>query len=880
MRTWWARFTAFAKSRRLDRELDDEVGFHLQLLMEQHMRNGMGAKDARAAALRTFGGVTQMKESYRDQRSLPWLETFIQDARYGLRTLLGTPGFTLTALVTLALGIGANTAIFSVVNAVLLRPLSYPEPDRLVQFVRQMPSGEQMGHTGLRYMFFRDNMKSLDALAAWRDPTGFNLSTGDAAEYVSAMPVSKEFFQVFGVQPAYGSVFGLEHDRPDGPGVVVLSHGLWLRQFGGNPSVVGTSVSLGNRPCTVLGVLPRGFVSIPPTDLYVPLRTSTSGPGGGFNYGVAGRVKRELTIAQANAEAGSVFEAFRHAHHEALIQTEYGAAFVPFQSGVTRFARPGLLLMLGAVGMLLLIACANTANLLLARASGRGREMAVRSALGAGRARIVSQLLTESVILFVGGGAIGVALAYWAVPAFLTLTPVGYTAYQDVRIDATVLTVMFAISVSTGLLFGLAPAISLSRHDLVDAFKDDGTRTASGRRAGFIRQTLAVAEVALCMVLLVGAGLLIQTFVRMRAIDPGFDVSGLLTARMSLQGDRYSTSVELNRFFDEALDRIRRIPGVRSASVVNGIPIERALNLNVDVLDLEGPDKIEGAVTDWRYASINYFGTMGIQIVSGRGFEEGDRAGAPPVAVVSEQFARSFLKGTNPIGHHIRVFNSDGAIEIVGVARDLREGGLRGRARPVMYVPVTQANIAGIKASHTYFPMSWVVRAHQPGPDLVAGIREQVRAVDSKLPFSAFTTMEDVKTRSMRDETFQMWLLAILAAVGLVLSMAGIYGLVSYSVAQSTREFGIRMALGASRGRILGRVLRQGSVVGLTGAGIGLVAAAGLTRALQNFVYGVSTLDPLTYTSVAMLLVVVAVVASLAPALRAVRLNPVSALRQ
>ena len=809
---------------------------------------------------------------------LRWFETLAQDVRYATRSLLRTPTFTIASLATLALGIGANTAIFSVVDAVLLRPMPYPHPERIVQLVRRTESGEGQGHTALRYMFFRDHLQSFEAVAAWRGLTGFNLTTGDSAEYVKAMPVSKEFFNVFGERPLYGETFTDDHDRVGGVDAVVLSYGLWSRVFGGNRSAVGSTLSLGGRPYAVIGVMPRDFRSIPPADLYVPLRPSTSGPGGGFNYAVAGRLKERIGIAAANAEASSVFASFRATHPASLVKTEYAAAFVPFQSNMVRYARPGLLLMLGAVGMLLLIACANTANLLLAKATARGKEIAVRAALGAGRSRLVRHLLTESVVLFVVGGTIGVVCAYWAVPALLTLTPSTYTVYQDARVDLSVLVTMLVVSLLTGLLFGVAPAISLSRHDVVDAIKQDGTRATAGRRSAWVRQGLVIGEVALCMLLLVGAGLLIQTFVRMRAIDPGFEPGGLLTARMSLQGERYVTTSDVNRFFDQALERIRQIPGVQSAAVVNGVPIERGLNLNVDVLD--GPELIERALTDWRYASLEYFDTMKIAIVSGRGFGAGDRPGAPPVTVVNEEFARRFLKDTNPIGRHVRVFPDDGSIEIVGVARNLREGRINGRPIPLMYVPVTQANIAGIRASHTYFPMSWVVRTTEPTPAMIRAIREAMRATDRRQPFSAFATMDEVKAASMSDQTFQMTLLSALAAIGLLLAFAGIYGLMAFMVAQRSRELGIRLALGASRTRILEGVLRQGVVLASLGAVVGAAVALALNRSLQNFVYGVSTVDPFTYGCVAVLLIGTAAVASFVPALRAVRLNPVAALRE
>jgi len=380
------------------------------------------------------------------------------------------------------------------------------------------------------------------------------------------------------------------------------------------------------------------------------------------------------------------------------------------------------------------------------------------------------------------------------------------------------------------------------------------------------------------ILLLLGAGLFLRSLRNATTIDPGFDPSGLLTARMSLQGERYTTTADVNRFFDQALERIRQIPGVQAAAVVNGVPIERGLNLNVDVLD--GPEFIERALTDWRYASIEYFETMRIPIVSGRAFNSGDRPGAPPVTVVNEEFARRLLKGTNPLGHHVRVFRDDGSIEIVGVAKDLREGRINGRPIPVMYVPVAQANIAGIRASHTYFPMSWVVRTTGATPDVIRGFREAMHATDPRQPFSAFATMDEVKAASMSDQTFQMILLSGLAAVGLLLAVAGIYGLMAYMVAQRSREFGIRLALGASRSRILSDVLRRGLVLASIGTVVGAAAALALNRSLQTFVYGVSTMDPLTYAFVGALLIAAAGLASFVPALRAVRLNPVAALRE
>ena len=804
------------------------------------------------------------------------LESLFQDVRYGARMLTRSPGFTAAALITLALGIGANTAIFSLVHAVLLKPLPYPEPDRLVELVRRSATDVTDRQTGRRYLFFRDHLRSVDAIAARRDPTGFNLVTRDSAAYVSAMPVSKEYFAVLGVQPLWGSTFDAEHDRAGGPAAVVLNHALWRQRFNSDPKVVGTTVSLGGTDYIVLGVMPPSFRTIPRADLFVPLKPSTTGPGGGYNYHVIARVSKHATLAQADADAASVWSAMAAAEPGEIRQGEIASGLEPYQKGATRDARSFLLIMWAAVGLLLLIACANTASLLLARASARGREMAVRAALGAARRRVVRQLLTESVMLSLAGAALGVALAYVALPTLVAAVP-STTAYApDVAIDRRVLLATLAIAVVTGVLFGMAPAASLARIDLVEAFKHDGARTAGSTRSTWLRSTLVVAEIALCMVLLVAAGLLLQTFVRLRAVDPGFDPHGVVRARMSLQGSRYASSADINRFFDRGLERLRAIPGVRGAAIVNGVPIERGLNLNVDILD--GPSPAENRSVDWRYASADYFTVMGIPIVAGRGFSDADRAGAAPIAVVNEAFVRLYLKGTSGLGHHIRVYDSDGSIEIVGIARDVREGGLKNRIPPLMYVPVAQANEAGIRASHTYFPMSWVVRA-ETATNLEAVMRDAIRVVDPQQPFSAFATMDEVKADAFAGERRQMGLLSGFAAIGLLLAAAGIYGLIAYSVAQRTKEIGLRLALGATRGRILRSILWNGTVLAVIGIVAGVAASIATSKTIAGLVWGVSPLDPVTFVSVALVLLLVSILASIVPALRAVRLNPISALR-
>ncbi len=804
-----------------------------------------------------------------------WLESLLQDVRYAARTLRRSPAFTVAALVTLALGIGANTAIFSVVNAVLLRPLPFPEPDRLVQLVRNR-SPQTASQDGRRYLFFREHLRSVEALAAYRGAGSMNMVRGDRAQFVSVQGVSKEYFDVFGVQPALGTPFTREHDVDGGPDVVILTDALWRSGFGASAEVIGMSILLADKPHTVVGVMPR-FEPVQAVDLFVPLRPGLSGFGGGFNYTVVGRMRPGVSLEQASSEAEAIFQALGAAFPNAIRPDERPTGFVALHDSLASGVRTSLIVIFVAVGLLLLMACVNTANLLLARAAARGREAAIRAALGAGRARIFRQMLTESLLIAIAGGLVGLLFAHWSVPALLALTPSSYLITADVRIDGTVLLGTMLLTLGTGVVFGLVPALSVARLNLIEAFRD-GTRSAGSKRAEWLRNALVIVETAICMLLLVGAGLLLQTFVRLRAVDPGFDPHGVLTARVSLLGERYSTPAALNRLYNDGLERLRRIPGVRAAAVVNGVPLERALNLNVDLLD--GPEKLQDELTDWRYASPGYFAVLRAPIVAGRGFSDADRMGAPPVAVVSEEFARRFFKGSSPLGRHIRVFDADGAIEVVGVVRDLKEGGLRWRPLPVMYVPVAQAQAVAIRTTHRYFHASWVVRADGAGgAALRRRIEEELRAVAPELPIALFRTMDESKGRGMAEERFQLTLLSVFAGVGLMLASAGIYGLIAYSVAQRTRELGIRVALGASRQRILRSILGQGLLLAGSGVAIGAAIAAFATRVLRNFVWGVSPVDPPTFAAVGLLLVLVATLATLVPAMRAVRMSPVSALR-
>ncbi|MBI3664829.1 MAG: ABC transporter permease [Acidobacteria bacterium] len=804
-------------------------------------------------------------------------DTF-QDLRYAARTLGRSPGFTATAVLTLALGIGANTAIFSVVNAVLLRPLPYPEPERLVDIMRRYRGFDDNGQSGAEFLFYREHCRSFERLAAFDGvSSGLNLVVGGEAEYVRALGASADYFRVFGAEPARGRSFQEEEDRPDGANVAVLSHALWQRRFNCDPDIVGRAVSLGGRAYTIVGVTPAGFNSIPPADVWTALHPSPRNEDP--NFDVVGRLKAGVTLAQAQSEMDAVGEAFRR--QSARAQEDRSVPWLrPLQSYLARSVRPALLVILGAVGVVLLIACVNTANLLLVRASSRAREIAIRAALGAGRQRIVRQLLTESVLLALAGGGLGLLVARWSVPGLLALTPAEYSIWQHVGVDGTVLGVTVALSLLTGIVFGLAPALEITRLDLSEAFKAGGGRTTSGRRAGWLRQALVVAEVALCMVLLVGAGLLVRTFMNLRRVNPGLDPHNVLTAQMSLYGDRYRTAEKLAAFYESGLARIRQLPGVEGAAVISNLPIERGLNMPAFLVD--GPLAGETRMSDWRYITPDYFRVMKIPLLAGRYLEEADTARSANVAVVNQEFARRYFANGEAIGRHIQTFRgADGerAREIVGIVGDVKERGLDGPARPVMHVPVSQAPDRALGATHYWFQVSWVVRAREGGSGLIADMQQKVRAVDPEQPFSGFRTMEQVMAGSLRQQQFQMMLLGLFAALALALAAAGIYGLISYSVVQRTQEIGIRLALGATAGSLVRAIVWQGTALAGAGVAAGLIAALALTRLLERFVFGVGTADPATFLGVAMLLVAVAAAASLIPALRVVRLNPMDTLR-
>ena len=802
------------------------------------------------------------------------MQVLWQDIRYALRGFARTPEFTVVAVLTIALGMGATSSIYSVVDAVLLRPLPFPEPDRIVEILREFQGGGVSVQDFPTFEFLREHYRSCSYVAA-SIPASGTLVAERQAEPVDLLNVSADYFEVFGVEPAHGREFSLEDEKQGSPLSLVLSHEFWTSRFGSEASIIGETVRLDGEMYAIVGVMPADFRPLPAADVWTPLRIDFR--GGGTNYQVLGRLRSGVALAQAQSELEGLAVAFRE---EGLrLPQEQRLVAMTYQDRLALSAETELFVLLGAVGMVLLIACANTACLLLARAAGRRREFAVRASLGGGTRRITRQVLTESVVLGMFGGGLGLLLAGWGAQGLVALGPAGYF-HWGVSVDTRVVLATLAVASATGVLFGMAPALQARRVDIWGELQSAGGRTASGGRAR-LRDALVISEVALCTVLLIGAGLLVRTYVNLRNVELGFDPEGVVAARMRLQGAGYESAREVAAFFDESLARLRELPGVDSAAAVSNLPVERGLNLPIRIP--HGLDAGEITSVDWRYASPEYFEVMSIPLLRGRYLGVRDAAGSPPVAVVNREFARRFFGDDDPIGVHVELHRfsdevDDAPRQIVGVVGDVKTRGLAGPARPTMFVPVGQLPDGLLRVVHGFFQPNWVIRS-RPGAEISPAAREVLSSLDPLQAFIGTRTMDQVVESSIQQQRFQSALIAVFAALALAMAAGGIYGLIAYAVSQRTREIGIRMALGASAETVLGTIVRQGVTLGAIGVMLGVVASLALTRFLQSFVFGVSTSDPATFGVVGTLLVGTAALASLIPALSVLRLDPAATLR-
>jgi putative ABC transport system permease protein len=803
-----------------------------------------------------------------------------QDLRYGIRTLLKTPGFTFAAVLALALGIGANSAIFSVANAVLLRPLPYSEPERLVMIWGNLlkPGLEEIGASAPEFKDYKEQGSSFERLACYRE-TGFNLSGGGEPERINGAYVSADLFAVLGVEPIAGRTFLAEEDTPGHEQVVVLSHGLWQRQFGGDESVVGKTLIVNGASVVVVGIMPAGF-QFPDggVEVWKPLALdaedlSENNRGSHF-LDVIARLRPNVTLEQAQAELSTITERIRQ-QHPSLYETGFSAKLTPRHEQVVGEIRPVLYILLGAVGFVLLIACANVANLLFARAATREREMAIRTALGAGRWRIIRQLLTESMLLSMVGGAGGLLMALWGVDLLKALAPGDIPRLSEIRLDVRVVGFTMLVSLLTGLLFGLAPALRLSKPDLQESLKDGARGASEGFRRQRMRNILVVAEVALSLVLLIGAGLMIRSFIQVQKINPGFNPERVLTMRVSLPQAKYMEPQAQRAFFRQLQSRVAALPGVESAGLVNFLPLSHTGNMMS--FAIEGQGNI-GPNLQFRMISPDYFRTLGLPLSRGRGLTEQDREGSPPVAVINETLARTFFRGEDPLGKRIRLGSVDSPfpwLTVVGIVGDLKHYGLDDETRPELYISYQQPPLPRFNVASLFL----AVRSTAEATALAAAVRKEVYALDKDQPVADVRTMEQRLYESVAPRRFNMFLLSIFAALAGLLAAVGIYGVMSYSVTQRTHEIGIRIALGAQTSDVIKMIIRQGMTLALIGVALGLAAAFALTRVMTSLLYGVTATDTLTFAAVSLLLAGIALLACLIPAKRATRVDPMVALR-
>jgi putative ABC transport system permease protein len=882
IRTFFTRFVALFGKQRLDAELDEELRSHIDFAVEENLKHGMNAQQARTSALRAFGGVAQAREGYRMQRGLPFFEIFAQDIRYALRQLRKAPGFTLVALLTLALGIGATTALFSVVDAVMLKPLPFPNADRLVRVQSLIvATGRGGGASYPDFLDWRARNHVVDGMAAF-DTEDFTLIGARDPEHLQGAVVSAQLFSLLGVTPELGRTFRPEEDTPgavSGTDAVILSYGLWQREFGADAAVLGRVLQFGSKRFTVVGVMPQGFqfpIQAEPIELWTTIAFDAGAPSGGMTtqrgahyLDVVGLLKPGVTAQQAQAELITIASSLNKEHPENRARTMRVTPELRFLTG--DLGAP-LLILLGAVGCVLLIVCANIANLLLARASGRSNEMAVRIALGASRRRVTCQLLAESLVLGLLGGSLGLGLALLSFRFLVRMMPADVPRLTTIGLDARLLGFALTASLLASFLFGLAPALQASKVSLTESLKKSG-RVSGGSEKGRLRSTLAVSEIALAVVLLLSAGLLLQSFIHLTRVNPGFDPNHVLT--FHLDAPAGAESKALPGFFREAVTRMGAIPGVTSASVAASLPLTGD-HIRTSI-EIEGQPTPMGSrpQAGLNIVEPDYFRTVGAALINGRDVTAQDNLKSTPVAVVNQALARTFFPNQNPIGKHVRPgigngYGEEPMREIVGVIQDMEEGRPGAEAAPEVYVPLDQCPLDN---------MFVVVRTANDPASVIGAARRQVTSLDKNLPIYSVKTLDQYFADSVAAPRFNSMLMSAFAMLAVLLACLGVYGVVSYAVVQRTHEIGIRMALGAGGGSVVRSVLYRGMLLALIGVTLGLAGSFALVHLLSNMLFGVRATDPMTFGAATIVLLGVAALASYIPARRAARVSPMVALR-
>jgi putative ABC transport system permease protein len=806
------------------------------------------------------------------------MQTLIQDLRYGARILMKKPGFTLIAVFTLALGIGANTAIFTIVNAVLLRPLPYPESERLVHIGRAFSSNDAGALNEPKFVFLRDHAQSFEALTGIQGGSDLYLFDGNEAEYVGNLNVTAEFFRTLGVAPAIGRGFTAEEDSPAGERVAILGDGLWRRRFGANDEIIGKKIALDGVAYTVVGVMPPGFEYDGPPDVILPMQVNPASRNEGYNWTVIGRLKRGVTPDQARSETLALIDKFNALYpSQGTVFGKEAHRLMIWRSSMTADVQMLLWILLGAVGFVLMIACANVANLQLTRAAARRKEVAVRMALGAGGWRVVRQLLTEGVMLALLGGAAGLLLAVWGMDAMMALVPKDMMPRaEEINMDWRVLLFALGASILTGVISGLAPALQTLRVDVIRNIKEGAGKTGAEVARGRLRNVLVVVEIALALTLTVGAGLLLRTFANLRGVEKGFDARNTLTFHISPRGERYKTVANMNDLYRRALERLRSLPGVEAATLTNQLPLNRWFNLPYM---LAGQSK-SSASAEYRLISNDYFNVMKMSLRRGRQFNDGDVVGAEHVIIINEAFARRNFANVEPLGQEVYVCcgeRGDLAMRrVIGVVNETKQRSLSHPAPQSVFIPIGQAT-ESMKEQTRY--ASFAMRATGDPLALSEAVRSEMRQLDPAVPVQGLRSMEQLVSRSVAPQRFNMSLLGLFAALGLVLAAVGIYGVIAYSVSQRTHEIGLRMALGAREGDVMKMVMRRGMALAGAGVAIGLIASYALTRLMKTLLFGVSATDPLTFAVMALSLGLIALLACWIPARRAAKVDPMIALR-
>lgn len=873
-----------------DKDLAEEIESHIAHEEEVNLARGFTPEEARRQANLRFGNPRTIRERVWRYRSFSWIEDLTRDLRFAVRALGKTPGFAVISVLVIAVGIGVNTAVFSVINTVLLRPLTYPDPQALVALMNTSPQGTFPGASIPRFSLWRQQTSIFQQVAAYDfGGAGLNITGGDHPQQVQGIHVSADYFAMFGAPVVAGRTFTSEEDSPYGGHVTVLSYSLWKSRYGTNPNIVGTTIQLDGQPYLVVGVIGREFVTDTPVDLWVPFQFDLNSKDMVQFFTVSARLRPGVTGPQANSQLRLVADQFRRMYGDSSLPPGGGFGVASLQQSMIGDTRVRLLVLLGAVFFVLLIACANIANLLLARAAARKREFATRSALGAGRVQIIRQLLIESLTLSLSGGLLGLFLGFAGVRILLKINPGDIPRIGEdgsgITLDINILLFTLGISLLTGIIFGLVPAISASRPNLAAALNENGSRSGIGFRSGKLRSALVIGEMALTVTLVVGAALLIRTFLNLQSIDPGFAMYNVISLSMSVSGDRFQKTAPVAQVIRTGTDRLLAVPGVIDVGVSNCLPMAGGFGMTFDVVGRPKANSPFTGGAGFYSISSGYFSTLKIPLLSGRSFTKQDDAAAPSVVMINQAMARQYWPNSDPLRDRILIGAgagpafAEGPRQVVGIVGDTHDGGPDSDPFPVMYIPLAQMPDLETALNSRVAPIWWIVRSQVDPRTLTTPIAAALRAASGGLPVAHIRTMDEIEARNIARQRLNMLLLTVFGSAGLLMAAIGVYGVMSYSVQQRTQELGVRMALGAQASNLRNMVIRQGMTLTLIGLIIGSGGAFWLTRFLASFLFRVKPLDPIAFLATPLLLSAVALISVWVPAKRATQVDPMTALR-